>query len=611
MSLPVLNDTTFEPTGVTLSLSDYFNPTLNPNYTSLDTYGLSGLVLLNKIVEMAKHFSGPDTYKELMKVVNWQHTHNLYTSNMEKVHEILYNALPEDKKWLIFWMAVYANRTMTANSVEYSAYLAFPYEVYRNELNRDSYTYKIILNSDTGEVSQQRIDTFVSSFSGIFPLVFQKFEEFGSQRIYATDGLIPYFFSTVYRYAHNLRIFKPTGDSTLYTVPFDTVTPAKMKTYLQGNHRITLKYEGYDQNVSWSCAPPVGSRKHLERVLNYSTNVLEYLPYTIKGPKEQTSTLYGIELEACSDYKPAEIIKAQKELFFLLKQDGSISGSKRERYEMVTVPASVKAHKRLWAEFFSTIDYTNFDTTKDTGNGMHVHIDRKTFKTNKHINRLCWFITNPANEEFIFTISERPTRANFQQWANVPNYTSETSRYTAAKKSMAYCKNLRGAVHFKGEKTVEIRMFKGLVSYATVIKNLEFVDSVVEFTRFATLSQVTFENYLAWLNATPKNKYETLKLFISEIKIEDMKASAKLNDYLFGALNNDDRIETLLNKAPFKVTNQHITLLNKKRRKRTFVLKDGKVVCTYRRGGLLAKLDLSVQQKQTRGAATFAMTSIN
>ncbi len=66
---------------------------------------------------------------------------------------------------------------------------------------------------------------------------------------------------------------------------------------------------------------------------------------------------------------------------------------------------------------------------------------------------------------------------------------------------------MRGAVHYKGEKTVEIRIFKGIVSYATVVKNIEFVDSVVEFTRTANTNQVTLKHYLNWVSSLPSNKW--------------------------------------------------------------------------------------------------------
>ena len=115
---------------------------------------------------------------------------------------------------------------------------------------------------------------------------------------------------------------------------------------------------------------------------SYTTNIREILTGTIvkDAEKKTKPLLLGIELECSSDLTINEMMDAQDTPFFLCKSDSSISGSKRNRYEMVTVPMSAAAQKEHWAKWFENIDLNKFDTSLDTNNGLHIHIDRLAFK---------------------------------------------------------------------------------------------------------------------------------------------------------------------------------------------------------------------------------------
>lgn len=353
------------------------------------------------------------------------------------------------------------------------------------------------------------------------------------------------------------------------------------------------------------------TRNELNQIFNYSTNVLDLLPFNIRSKTEAKAPLYGIELEACSNYSIQQVIEAQSDLFFIGKQDGTITGSGAHKYELVTVPASFKAHKRLWADWFSKLDYTKFDTSKDTGNGMHIHIDRTSFFDTKHLNRFTWFIINPANLEFMFEISERLTKNELQRWAPMPGFSPSRSKIYCMRNAAAINRGLRGAIHFKNNKTVEVRLFKGVVSYATILKNLEFVDSVFHYTAETTLQHVNLNNYLTWLKAQPVNRYTALREFLAQLKtMDNLLFSNQIKEYLFN-INQPDAILAKLNKAPFSITSKHITAINRERRKRTFILnKDGTISLAYNSGGKLASLDQIYQSKMTRGAQSLTVSAM-
>ena len=615
MPLPIINPNTLEPTGEFLPLEDYFNPTKNLSYDtdlSASHRFLRGYMTVEDIKKVGQILSHPDAIEDLLPGILAQFTSNgtgiPYYLNLLR---LVYDSLPEDNKWLIFFAGIRTGQA-TDNGHQFNVTFRVPATVSYSELVTS--TFSVPLSTTTRDLvsyhpTEDQKAGFRTDLLGFLPNILSYWDRIPSTATLVThDNSNSYIIRAVIQYISDKAIIHPEGNSDDCPIPFDYYSPSTLRDYANAGIRITFGYSRNFQKLSYRATYASNDRGRIARVLNYSTNVLTVLPYIIKGPKETSAPTYGVELESCSDYTPRQMVDAQKDLFFIMKQDGSISGSKPQKYEIVTVPASLKAHKRLWAELFEKIDYNNFDTTKDTGNGMHVHVGRKAF-TGGHLNRFTWFITNPAHFEFMFAVSERPNKTDLNRWAPMPFYDGFRSKHKASQSAVSRAADLRGAVHFKGNTTVEVRMFKGIVSYATIIKNLEFVDSVFHFTQSNNLSRMTLKNYIVWLRSTEANRYQTLKTFLAEIPIDNLTAAAEVQDYIWRE-KADWVIAEKLNKAPFKVTNSHITTLNKSRRKRTFVLKNGQVICIANNGGLLAKLDKSLSKKQTRGAATFTMTEV-
>lgn len=612
MPFPVLNKVDFARTGNFLPPTDYFNPTINDEFhESIPSYVQRGTLTVSTAMTIAQNLLCDESLEDVLLYIA-QHNCAGRSTAILNILRAIYKELPEDKKWLLFYVKLTYDGETERNIFAYRVSFRYPYRVSYNESSCDMATVSAPLytahNLDLEfDVLSDRLEPFRQALPQTLETATRYFNEHSGSVISWTDSIAPSLVGLTYRYAVGASLFYPDGDQYNFPVHFDWASPAAIRNYIRDGIGITLNLNNSATKITFSARHKPGDRRIIERVLNYSANVFDYLPYTIKGPKEPAAVLYGVELEANGDYTPKELITAQKDLFFIMKQDGSVWGSKSQNYELVTVPASLKAHKRLWAEFFEKVDYQMFDTSKDTGNGMHVHIDRKAFKTG-HLNRFTWFITNPANEDFILAISERPNKRNLEEWARMPEHSRLPTKLKAAQQASLTNLGIRGAVHYKRDKTVEVRLFKGIVSYATVVKNLEFVDSVFHYTQQTALSQLSLKHYLAWLQRTPKNKYQMLKAFLSEVKLPDLVASSEVVELIWTE-KAEHTVAEKLNKAPFKLTNAHITYLNKKRRKRTFILKDGTVKCIASSGGLLAKLDKSVQQKQTRGAATFAMTN--
>lgn len=347
-------------------------------------------------------------------------------------------------------------------------------------------------------------------------------------------------------------------------------------------------------------------RSHLYRILNHSANVLEHIPnYPKKLKKEFDPLIVGVELEVSTDYTIKELIDVQEDLFFAGKQDGSLSGSKPNLIELVTCPASIKYLKRHYALLFEKLDYNKFDCSVKTNNGMHVHVSREHFEDKDHIRNFIWFYNNPANQKFMFAISERPSTQDIQAWCPPWYFGDNTSKTPAFKNVAKRSLHNRGITNQKGGehgKTIEVRLFKGIVSYATIVKNLEFVEATFEFTKSLTpFKELTLASFFKWLDNSPKNKYLTLKEFIKkEINIEKELTYANLKEVIFNH-TNPSKIVELIEKSNLKITNDHIKILGQIR-KGTFHLNktSGKLELIPQKGGKLSSLDKDLASKYLR-----------
>lgn len=347
------------------------------------------------------------------------------------------------------------------------------------------------------------------------------------------------------------------------------------------------------------------NRRPLYNVLAYSTNPCNLLSWPKVEQGEINPTLYGVELECAFDYEVKDIIDAQHDLFFIAKQDSSVNGRKKTRAELVTVPMSLKAHKKYWAAWFQKLDYKRFDCTTDTNNGMHVHIDKKALDDDKHLRNMVWFYAHPANTEFIVAFSERGSLAKMQSYTPIPNFGSLT-KVKAYRRCVDIASRHRGIVNVSTNKpTVEIRMFRGVVSFAEMLKNLEFVDAVLNFTRGEhSPNSLSLVHFLKWLEATPRNRYTMVKAFIQQMKkLDQTIASCELYNIIFSE-TDPDTIVAALNKSNLSITNAHVSLLNKGK-KRTFVLNKmtGRLEITESKLSKLAKLDRNIEAIYTRQLA--------
>lgn len=356
------------------------------------------------------------------------------------------------------------------------------------------------------------------------------------------------------------------------------------------------------------CVELVGdgiARSKLYQVFNYSTppskifgNVIQRnarfknkKEYFAKGPT------YGVELELSCDHQPQYLIDTQEEPFFILKADTSISGSGQYAYEAVTVPMDYRSQRIKWGKWFASIwdketeSYKGFDCSKDTTNGMHVHVGVNSFKAKSHNERFLWFFIDPVNHDFMIHVSER---GELNGYCNFPQTFTPSRKRDYKSVIDIVLENGRSAVCITGKNTYEIRLFKGIVSYATVLKNLEFVDAVFYFTEQASYAQMTPTGFLNWLVKTPENKYKLLKKFLLSVP-NSIIADVPLNLMFYGCKNPSNAVD-IVRKYSAPVSVKMLTYLNEKFRglgeeEEPFTIIEGKLILNPKKYASLKHLD--------------------
>ena len=305
------------------------------------------------------------------------------------------------------------------------------------------------------------------------------------------------------------------------------------------------------------------NNSRLHRVMGYSTNVLEYLPEFQYVEGESASTpVFGVELEVSTDYTVVDLIDACERPFFIAKQDSSITGDKARMMELVTTPCSLERHKEAWGKFFENLDYDNFDTSLDTHNGMHVHCSSGLFTNERKRRNFMWFYGNPAHRSFLLQISERD-ESSFDTYSAMPNFNNAT-KADAYNRVAEFMRTTRGIINISHRGTIEVRLFRGVVAYADILKNLEFVEATLEYcNETKRLEDLNLTSFIDYVNSEPE-RYSNLIAFIGELDLDLALTTAEVQDVIFNSRNTDE-IERLIVSSSLlaKLNDKHVTVLNK------------------------------------------------
>lgn len=225
-----------------------------------------------------------------------------------------------------------------------------------------------------------------------------------------------------------------------------------------------------------------------------------------ENPYTNLIPFYGIELEVenrderNSNGAMAEQINAPH-LYF--KSDGSLENG----FEIVTHPLSfnwIQENKNEFEVMLNDLKKWGFNSYDANTCGMHIHISKKSFGTWQLFRFIKFF---NEYKEFIVSISQRKIE-QIKKWASIEDETESELIYKAKKKcgnSSRYC-----AINLQNGATIEIRIFRGTLNYASFMKNIEFVDALYNYTKES--NNCTLIGFKEFINST--SSYSNLKKFI-------------------------------------------------------------------------------------------------
>jgi hypothetical protein len=248
----------------------------------------------------------------------------------------------------------------------------------------------------------------------------------------------------------------------------------------------------------------------------YSTSPGIVLNTVLTKGRAEPGVLYmGAEIEVMkmSHFiveKFDEEMKVEGREFLYMKEDGSLG---YEGVELVTMPATLGAFEKRFP--FDALDQARYRGARSFGYescGFHIHVSRSAF-TPQHMWKFIKFqLNNPA---LCQRVAQREN-SNYATWY----YEADDMRGGLPSMVKGKAANYRRylAINFQNRNTVELRYFKGNILKNAIMKNLEYVQSLYDYTKPLTVKDVMTgalkeSEYIEWLS-NQENEYVNLKNFL-------------------------------------------------------------------------------------------------
>ena len=178
------------------------------------------------------------------------------------------------------------------------------------------------------------------------------------------------------------------------------------------------------------------------------------------------------------------------------KHDGSLGEG---GFEIATVPLTPEQTYAMFKSF-DVLDGGSNVSAWDHGDevGHHIHVNASVISPYT-LGKLGVFMNHPANREFVVHVAQRQAYYNDFEEAKKLTRPQNRIRHSVI--------NLTGT-------TVEFRCFKANLRTTGILKNYEFAISAIKFCKWASHSQLTWENYLRFLGMFRK-EYPYMTAFMA------------------------------------------------------------------------------------------------
>lgn len=161
--------------------------------------------------------------------------------------------------------------------------------------------------------------------------------------------------------------------------------------------------------------------------------------------------------------------------------------------ELVSFPGTWrfwKSYDWSFTERLREYGWRSYDTETC---GMHVHLSRDQFTKLEQAKMVKFF---RDNENLMLDLSRRCGSENQVRYARINKTESIVTRLFAAGQGSRY-----EAVNLRNEKTVEIRIFRGTLNPAGIMRNLALCQAIGKFVKVASVSELSANTFSDWLSA--------------------------------------------------------------------------------------------------------------
>lgn len=242
------------------------------------------------------------------------------------------------------------------------------------------------------------------------------------------------------------------------------------------------------------------------RVMNYTfTPELNFM----STPRDKGSLLYfGLELEVSTKLSAAELqsivtqVEPKQEVFFYMKSDNSIGGKYDHLYEIVTHPMTPRRQRKEWKTLFKKLEDLGakkglllsdfFDTSKTLTNGIHIHLSRDAFLQSysgreTHMNRFVssWNLWDSQSQEFFQKISKRQLQPKDMHYCGIHPQLDGLRVARQLHRGTSVCSDNHYSACHVTRRTVELRIFQGIVNLDHILSCIDLAEATFDFTRDA------------------------------------------------------------------------------------------------------------------------------
>lgn len=181
---------------------------------------------------------------------------------------------------------------------------------------------------------------------------------------------------------------------------------------------------------------------------------------------------------------------------FYLKNDSSLDNG----WEIVSHPYTwsyYKDRRALWDDIILwLVDHEGVDIRQRDNCGLHFHMSKKAFTT-LHLFKFVQFFYDKNHRDFIYNISGRDN-GDYARFYDVDQ--DGTKRMAKMKNNMS--DERHSAINLTNPITLEVRTFGNFYEPLQFHKNMEFLQSLYEFSRDTSVKTLSLEDYMKYITST-------------------------------------------------------------------------------------------------------------